>query len=457
MSKSRERKNKNGIPAWEVVLPFSIVFTILHALSIVMFINISIISSGLTGIMRTYSGYISDVTDLQAGASYLTETSMSFIANPVLPNGEFNSSPLIGFATEYQLPRRGNDIVSRFDGKDIDKEIMENIKLAAKNAEKIAGIQLHAIALTLSIYEAPPSQAVSSLELPELTAEEKAMSEDEKLVVAFNLITGLEASNCKKALNQNVTAANGALSGTMQKLFNNQLQKVGAARAILWVVTVLFVVFLITIFFLLLSLLVYPLRGFVRGIDKGDAISENKGLAEVRLVAKSYNKLMGRKEALENVLRSAAETDALTGLPNRYHMEQNILQDEDENCSVAFFLFDVNFLKETNDKEGHAAGDSLLRRAAACLTNCFETFSDAKCFRYGGDEFVAILKKCTEDDVQRVFERFNEEQKKQNVSIAIGCAYTGDVSKTTMRRLFSEADAKMYENKKLSHKRREDV
>ena len=450
-SRRRNMKKVGGLPTWKVVLPIACILVVLHVIIIGATLTINKASSGLTNIMQTYSGYISDVTDLQAGASTLTETSSSFLLRPVLGNGEINVSPLVAYASELQNPRRGEDILKRFEGKDIDPEVMESIALAAQGAEKSMELQLHAMALTAAVYPLPPVPALQTLELPALSEEEAAMTSEDKLALAYDLITGSEYSACKKSISENVVKINGAFRETMGSLFSTQLRKVGFIRTLVWIVTIAVIAVLLVTFFLLIRLLVTPLGGFVRGIDAGTPISEKQGLAEIRLVARTYNKLLGRREALERVLRSAAETDPLTDLPNRYHLEQYLLQEEEEGASIAFFLFDVNFLKEINDKEGHAAGDDLLKRAATCLTNSFGAFPEAKCFRYGGDEFVAILKKCAEDDLKTIFARFVEEQKAQNVSIAIGCAYAEDLTTTTMKELFDEADKKMYENKKAAH------
>lgn len=454
-SRRKRPKKIGGLPTWKIVLPIACILVILHVVIIGATITVSKSSSGLTRIMQTYSGYISDVTDLQAGSSFLSETSFSFLLHPLQEDGDLNMSPLVAYANEFQNPRRGDDIKSRFAGRDLEPAVLESVDAGAECAKRSVELQLHAIALTLSVYPAPPIPAVSALPLPALTAEETAMTDEQKLSAAYELITGTEYSNCKKVISDSVTAANDALRGEMQALFDAQLKKVGIVLTMLWVVTFTVIAVLSVTFYLLIRLLVYPLGGFVRGIDAGTAISEKKGLSEIRLVARSYNKLLGRRNALERVLRSAAETDPLTDLPNRYHLEQYLLQEEEEGGSIAFFLFDVNFLKEVNDKEGHAAGDQLLKRAAACLTNSFDAFPEAKCFRYGGDEFVAILKKCGEKDIETVYARFEEEQKKQNVSIAAGCAYAGDLTKTTIKELFDEADKKMYENKKRTHSCRE--
>ena len=76
---------------------------------------------------------------------------------------------------------------------------------------------------------------------------------------------------------------------------------------------------------------------------------------------------MLRRAGLESILRTAAETDALTGLPNRYGFEQYLLESGQSGYAMAVFLFDINYLKTTNDTKGHAAGDDLIRSAAECI------------------------------------------------------------------------------------------
>jgi diguanylate cyclase (GGDEF)-like protein len=56
---------------------------------------------------------------------------------------------------------------------------------------------------------------------------------------------------------------------------------------------------------------------------------------------------------------------------------------------VAILLFDLDFLKVTNDRDGHEAGDALLRRVAAAARTCAR--DEDVLARYGGDEFLAVL------------------------------------------------------------------
>ncbi|MBO4262535.1 MAG: GGDEF domain-containing protein [Clostridia bacterium] len=447
---SRGKNRTRGIPTWKVVLPVTIVLFVLHAIIISTNFIISNASNGMTKIMRTYSEYIADVNKIPAGSSYLSETSFSFILRPTLKNGETNIEPLGAFAGELKNPRRGGDVKALFENRDVSDETRQKIDLAATHANALLEIQLHAIALTLPDKSLAEAEELG-LPLPELTEEELLMDENEKAEKAFDLISGVDYSVHKKLLSENATAAATALQQQMKTLQDEQLGKVSTIRTLLWTITLAVIAVLLFVFVLLITLLILPLGKFAKGIDAGTSIPEKNGLAEVQLVAHSYNELLEKKNTLEDALRSAAETDWLTGLPNRYCMEQYLLQKFEDGIPVAFFLFDVNFLKLTNDKEGHLAGDALLQKVAKCISSCFDGHESAKCFRYGGDEFVAIVKNCDEAEIEKILLRFEEEQQAAGVSVSTGHSYTADMSRTTIKELFAAADKEMYANKKHTH------
>ena len=148
-------------------------------------------------------------------------------------------------------------------------------------------------------------------------------------------------------------------------------------------------------------------------------------------------------------MRSAAETDALTNLPNRYRFEQYLLDAGENGYSLAILMFDINFLKETNDTFGHSAGDKLIRTAAKCITSCF----GEKSFRIGGDEFAAVVEDCRPETVHQMISRFREAEERENVSISVGFAYADRISETTVKQLIDEADKQMYAEKQAAHKR----
>ena len=111
----------------------------------------------------------------------------------------------------------------------------------------------------------------------------------------------------------------------------------------------------------------------------------------------------------------------------------------------------MNYLKITNDTYGHAAGDELLRSSAECISSCFGSSAEHNCFRFGGDEFAAVVKDTSPADVQKMVRQFQEDQKKRDISIAWGCAYTDDIAGTNFKEMMAKADRDMYEQKRELH------
>jgi len=146
---------------------------------------------------------------------------------------------------------------------------------------------------------------------------------------------------------------------------------------------------------------------------------------------------------------SAALSDALTTLGNRRAFDR-ALEREEARCArfgqrAGVMVLDLDGLKDVNDRDGHDAGDELLRRAARTIKSSLRTSDQA--FRTGGDEFALLLPEVTEDGLVALCERLAEALEAAGVSASIGSALrataTGD-----LRDVAREADARMYERKR---------
>lgn len=449
MQEKRPDNRVSGVSANALTMPIVVILAILHVVIIAVIVMINTSSSNLSLIMSNVGQFTQEATSLLAGSSLLSETSSNYVLMPLTEGGEVNVSPLQAYAAELGQPRRGDDIVALFRTHKINPEEMELLENAAESANYMLEAQLHAISLVSSVYPLPEIKPLTNIPRVELTGEEQAMTDEQRMAAARTLILGSVYGMNKQSVSQNVNACVGVMQGTSNRLAAQISRRIAMLRTLLWIVTAAIMIVLIVTFIMLYRQLLCPLERFVTLIPEDVPLDETRGFREVRLVAAAYNDVLTRRNALDSILRSAAETDALTNLPNRYRFEQYLMESESSGYSMAVLLFDVNFLKQTNDTEGHLAGDRLLRDAAYCISSCF----GENCFRFGGDEFAAIVKDCTPDSIDRMVKQFEQAEKEHNVSISMGCAYAEEIGQTSFRKLLDEADRKMYAQKKETHSR----
>ena len=154
--------------------------------------------------------------------------------------------------------------------------------------------------------------------------------------------------------------------------------------------------------------------------------------------------------------RTAAFNDPLTGIGNRraYESYAEIAFDQLERrgASVGIVVIDVDNFKEYNDAFGHAAGDACLRRIAAAINSSLTGTGD-RLFRFGGEEFVAVLCSKQPYSPRIVAERLREavwflaiphrSVPHRRVTVSIGIAVSSEPG-ATKDVLFDLADEALY-------------
>jgi len=447
-------QTKKAISINVVTIATCIVLAILHVIIIIVILMINDASSSLSEIMERSSQRLETVTALQAGTSVLSETSSSFVLIPTTKESAVNIGPLMGYAAELSQPRRGSQVIEQLKALGVtDEAVLAPVILAAENADAMLENQLHAIALMRSVYTIPHAPQLKAIPDVPLTEEELAMSDDQREAAARALLLDITYSERKATISQNVTQCVEMLRGQAHEQAGITGRRIGILRAVLWAVTLSIVALLVIFFVTLYRQLITPLNSHVRVIGANGKLEEDRGLREIRLLASAYNSVSKRRDALDTILRSAAETDALTNLPNRYRFEQYLVEAGDSGFSVAVLLFDINFLKQTNDTQGHLAGDKLIRDAADCIDSCFGDSTGGACFRFGGDEFAAVLQDCSPSQVQERIHHFRELETEKGISVSIGYAYTRNMEDSSFKRLLDEADRNMYQDKQKAHSR----
>jgi len=107
----------------------------------------------------------------------------------------------------------------------------------------------------------------------------------------------------------------------------------------------------------------------------------------------SIHALVLHRERLQAQLGMMARTDALTGLPNRRAwdeaLDRELARANRSGLPVCVALLDLDHFKEFNDRNGHPAGDTHLKEAAALWSSRLRS-ADLMA-RYGGEEFSLLL------------------------------------------------------------------
>ena len=142
--------------------------------------------------------------------------------------------------------------------------------------------------------------------------------------------------------------------------------------------------------------------------------------------------------------------DTITGLYNKNFFEEELSRlDTKRQLPISIIMGDINGLKLINDAFGHQMGDSTLKKAAEIMTSSFRE-EDIIC-RVGGDEFIALLPKTSEETALKVIERVKSKCEINpldflNISISFGVA-TKESKDTDINTVLKKAENKMYFNK----------
>ncbi|MBR3245953.1 MAG: GGDEF domain-containing protein [Parasporobacterium sp.] len=142
------------------------------------------------------------------------------------------------------------------------------------------------------------------------------------------------------------------------------------------------------------------------------------------------------------LLLQLTKKDSLTGLLNRAAYYAEI--ENDPESITALLSIDMDGLKTINDNYGHAAGDRALKTLAACFTSALKSRQTG--YRVGGDEFVIICRRTTEDEVIQLVERIRKNVSETEYICSVGYSFN-DAESKSMDEMLKESDDMMYAEK----------
>ena len=209
------------------------------------------------------------------------------------------------------------------------------------------------------------------------------------------------------------------------------------------------------------SLMLFPLRsaGLVYGLLEVHSISRGNpssdSMVNYNLVAKGIIRVLDNNRQLERMV----SIDRLTGVNNRNNYEIQLpLEMEratrNRKC-LAFLIMDIDDFKFFNDKYGHDIGDKVLKLVAETVKKHLRKIDQL--FRFGGEEFIALLPGAGRDPAERTAERIREvvagtkltigDGSELGITISIGgCIFPVDAGDE--EELFRKADQAMFRAKR---------
>ncbi len=158
-------------------------------------------------------------------------------------------------------------------------------------------------------------------------------------------------------------------------------------------------------------------------------------------------------------LRSAADTDLITGVHNHRYLQERLRQEvaraARSHSQLAVLMMDLDKFKQVNDRHGHADGDGVLHNIGATILAGVRANDIVA--RYGGDEFVVIMPETSADQAERVADRVVRairacrhslsDGAQVSVGVSAGLAMYPNDGRTTAQ-LLGAADAAMYDIKR---------
>ncbi|CAB3715667.1 GGDEF domain-containing protein [Achromobacter marplatensis] len=179
-----------------------------------------------------------------------------------------------------------------------------------------------------------------------------------------------------------------------------------------------------------------------------------------------FRREMRLRRAFEMQLEIQAQTDGLTGIPNRRTFDETLEREwqaaRRDSQPLSLLFLDADRFKLYNDRYGHQEGDELLKRIASTLKKNARRPRDLAA-RYGGEEFVVLLPNTSGQRAMSIAETIrraiaelrvpHQDNDGGMVTVSIGVATAIPKAEDEASALVEAADAAVYQAKKTGRNR----
>ena len=333
---------------------------------------------------------------------------------------------------------------------EVNAEAIAALKDALSGSNALMQTEYYAMRLIEENIGSAPSTWPEELQTVSITAEDAALTPEERLYKAQQLVIGLDYTEAKDEITANVNAAVSALTEVIETRQSHADTLFVRVFFLIIACVFAFAVMMLLICLLMRYWIVNPLLKFNHDIERDTKLTVG-GANELQTLAATYNKIFDENEEKQLLIKHQAEHDPLTDLLNRGSYDRILNLYQSENRDFALILVDVDTFKSVNDNNGHAVGDDILKKVARLLTITFRNI-DYVC-RIGGDEFAIIMVEMTSDLDYTITEKVTELNHRLSnpddglppVSLSVGVAFTD--RKDPGKSQFTDADSALYYTK----------
>ena len=289
-----------------------------------------------------------------------------------------------------------------------------------------------------------------ALQSVELSDADRALSPDEKMSLAAEMVHDNAYYEKKDVIRENMNASLYELEQMAYSSDASALHSLGDEMAFVRIVIILETIGIIFMVWLTSRLGIHPVLNAVDRIKEDSPIPEEMGANEFRYLARAYNKMYDVYKSSLDRLNFKASHDELTGAYNRAGYD--LLLSSVDLGTTYMLLFDIDNFKDINDEFGHDTGDKVLIKLVQILRSNFRA-DDYVC-RIGGDEFVVFMVHSTEMQHDLITKKIDDINQKLSdtedglppTSVSVGVVHGSEASDAN--NLFEKTDTAMYQSKR---------
>lgn len=379
--------------------------------------------------------------DLQAASDYMTEELRLFTVTG-------NKKHLDNYFEEINVTKRRDKALELLKAKHKDSTAYLELQTAMNGSQFLKIIEYHAARLTVDAYGHNIKDYPNEIQLVQLPPSEAALSPQQKGELAKQMLFNEEYRKQKQFISEHIM---NCVMDLEREIWEEQAfvsDKIKDTMFLEHALTVLLIAVLFIIVSLTSRLVIFPLQEYVALIRKDKAIPE-KGAAEIRFLAQTYNRMRETNLLHREQLNYEATHDKLTTLYNRRGFS-SLLESLNLN-NAAVLMVDLDKFKSVNDIYGHDIGDKVLVKVSKTLLEHFG--EDGHVCRLGGDEFVVVLENATpaiQDQLKKQIQAINQKLRSASddippVSVSVGVSFCN--KQTDIESLLKLADDALYKAK----------